>query len=544
MQQKTKVNKKVIIAIAVAAILLIGIIVAVVILVGRGDEDSKGNNEKATTTAVQNSTIDGSRTVAATYGDITITQEEYSYGYMSLYNQVLSVVKQYDEYYPGYGSQYYDVTLSPADQPCPADSLPEGVETWGDYFTHYATERAVLIKTLYTRAMSEEAKKAGFKITDEQKAEMDNNVKVFIDALKVKAEKEGQSIDEYISGTYGYSLSQKVYEEQLKREYISELYLLWYSTHLSETVSQEDIDTYYMQNRVDLDIVTVRAYTFSYASSSQDGTPTYSKDEAKSKADKFLSEVSGEQSFIDAAVKYAPESMKTAYADYSATLMPNYTKTQISSLSNEMAEWLFDDARKLNDKTVVDLSEHQVYMVVMVTELPHKDMSCTSADVRHLLIEYGDDKDAAKKKAQELLDNWKRDDGTEDGFIELVKLHTDDVASAETGGLYEDINSTSSYVPEFLAWAIAPHKYADAGIVETTYGYHIMFYVDGDATPKWEHDVRLALAQMEYSNFYDDLYDDITENTKKEQKVIDKVNVENLNMIVKYQGLLEDESDK
>lgn len=480
--------------------------------------------------------------IAATYGDITITEEEYSYGYMSLYNQVLQVVQQYDEYYPGYGAQYYDTTLSPADQICPADSLPEGVETWGDYFSYYATERAVLIKVLYTKAMSDEAKNMGFQITEEQQAEMDENVETFISALQAKADGEGVTIDEYIAANYGFKLSKEVYQEQLKREYISELYLLWYSEYLEGNITQEDIDAYYLQNRDDLDIASIRAFTFYYGSSSQGMMPSYSKEEAETKANNFFNELSDEQSFMNAAVKYAPAENSSQYGTYEATLLPDYSKADLATVSSELAEWVFDDARAENDKLVIDLTEQQAYCVIMISELPHKDLSSTSADVRHLLIQYGDDKNAAKLEAEDIFANWQANGGTEEEFIELVQLHTDDVASAESGGLYEGVTSASSYVPQFLAWAIAPHEYGDAEIVETSYGYHIMFYVGGDATPKWEYDIRTALAQVAYSDFYDELYSDIETNTVKEQTVIDNVNVENLKMIVDYQNKLNGET--
>jgi hypothetical protein len=34
----------------------------------------------------------------------------------------------------------------------------------------------------------------------------------------------------------------------------------------------------------------------------------------------------------------------------------------------------------------------------------------------------------------------------------------------------------SNYVENFLNWAMDAHKDGDTGIVETEYGYHIMFY--------------------------------------------------------------------
>ena len=180
-------NKKLIIGIAIVVAIVLAIVGVVILVDKTGKGDATGDTTKAPVSSI--GVVDGSGILAATYGDITISQEEYSYGYMSLYNQVLSVVKQYDEYYPGYGAQYYDVTLSPADQNCPATSLPEGVVTWGDYFTYYAADRAMLIKTLYLKAMSEESEELGFEITAEQQAELDGNINTFISALEAKAEK-------------------------------------------------------------------------------------------------------------------------------------------------------------------------------------------------------------------------------------------------------------------------------------------------------------------------------------------------------------------
>lgn len=536
MEEKAKSNKKLIIAIIAGVLAIVAAVVCVVLFVDKDKDtdDKKGKD----TEGVQEEQI-----VAATYGDITVSQEEYSYGYMSLYNQVLSVVKQYDEYYPGYGAQYYDVTLSPEDQDCPSDDLPEGVVTWADYFSYYATERAVLIKVLYTRSTSDEAIKAGFKITEEQKEEMDGNIEEFISALETEADEEDKTIDKYIAETCGYNLTQEIYEEQLKREYIAELYLSWYSEHLAENISQEDIDTYYLQNREDIDIASVRAFTVSYASQSQDGSPVYTRDEAKSCAESFLGELSDEQSFMDTAVKYAPDSMKTVYAQSSATLVANYTKSDMATVSAEMAEWMFDGERKLYDSTVVEIADNQAFFVIMLTSLPAKDVAPTSADVRHLLVEYGEDAAASKLEAESLVEQWKENGATEEAFIELVKVHTDDVASAETGGLYEGINSSSSYVPEFLNWSLEPHSKGDVEIVETTYGYHIMYYVGGDTTPKWETDIRNALAEIEYSDFYDDLYKDISENTVREDDICQKVNEENLAMILKHQGIELEETE-
>lgn len=123
-----------------------------------------------------------------------------------------------------------------------------------------------------------------------------------------------------------------------------------------------------------------------------------------------------------------------------------------------------------------------------------KDMGLQSS-VRHLLVNFeggtegedgtvtysDDEKAAAYAKAEELLNQWKAGEATEDSFAALVTEHTDDTASAATGGLYENINADASYVENFLSWSIdAARQPGDTGIVESPYGYHIMYFVKGE----------------------------------------------------------------
>jgi len=101
--------------------------------------------------------------------------------------------------------------------------------------------------------------------------------------------------------------------------------------------------------------------------------------------------------------------------------------------------------------------------------------------VRHLLIAFNGstdaDKTAARAEAERILQMWEAGDRTETAFIDLVAQHTDDTASRATGGLCEDIHPQSNYVPNFLQWATDPdRKQGDMEIVETEYGYHIMYF--------------------------------------------------------------------
>ena len=127
-----------------------------------------------------------------------------------------------------------------------------------------------------------------------------------------------------------------------------------------------------------------------------------------------------------------------------------------------------------------------------------KEMGMVS-DVRHILIMpkggtvneengqtvYSDEeKAAAKAEAERILQEWKDGEATEDSFGLLANTYSEDGGSNTTGGLYEEIAPGASYVENFLNWSIDMNRQVgDTDIVETEYGYHIMYYVDGE--PYW-----------------------------------------------------------
>lgn len=112
-------------------------------------------------------------------------------------------------------------------------------------------------------------------------------------------------------------------------------------------------------------------------------------------------------------------------------------------------------------------------------------------NVRHILIkpaasgEAGEDGEAeltdqdwadARARAEDLLAQWQSGEATEDAFALLASENTDDPGSQGTGGLYEGVYP-GEMVAAFNDWCFDESRQpGDTGIVETEYGYHIMYF--------------------------------------------------------------------
>jgi hypothetical protein len=156
--------------------------------------------------------------------------------------------------------------------------------------------------------------------------------------------------------------------------------------------------------------------------------------------------------------------------------------------------------------------EKAVYIVYSVKPV----YAMNSVDVRHCLVQFDTEdtssvtnaqKEAAQKEAKALLDEWLAGDKTEESFAALVKDKTDDTASKETGGLYEGIRTSDNYVAAFEEWSFDDSRKAgDYGIVETEYGYHIMYFVsDNTDDLDWKETIRTSIGAEDLETYETEL---------------------------------------
>ena len=155
-----------------------------------------------------------------------------------------------------------------------------------------------------------------------------------------------------------------------------------------------------------------------------------------------------------------------------------------------------------------------------------------AANVRHILISFTDDtsssseatdeqKKAAKASAEEIYKQWQSGAKTEDSFAALAKEKSKDTGSAADGGLISGITANSNYVESFRNWATdSSRKVGDTGIIESEYGYHIMFYSGKDYA--WKSTIRSTKSSEDFEKKLTELEDSDEYKLEKNDKKLDK----------------------
>lgn len=474
-----------------------------------------------------------------------ISLAEINYFYFQTWSQAYSTAMQYEQYGMSSG---FDCTQTPDKQAYTEEHVQfAGVAmeelgdienpTWEDVFTYSAVSQLVYIKY-----GAEKAKEAGLKLTEDEEKEIDQQ----FDEIRATAKQNDYSLNRWLRLQLGYGVTENMIRDITSDSHLAEKYYEKVTEDSRNAVTDEMIKEEYAANKDKYDIVDLRVYSFAADLGSnhthvegEDHEKEHEAAEAKAKAnaEAFLKKITDEKSFIEAAkADILSKDNKSTKDPDSTTLVENRIYSEVTALySEEVSKWAFDDARKAGDTAVVDGGNGTFYVVMMKT-LPEKDMSSYSSDVRHILIKFpekntdgtatstkdeegntvtnitDETKKATKEKAQKVLDEYLKKP-TEENFTALTKKYTEDVDSEgnpNKGGLYEGVMNDGQYVKAFTDWSIdASRKPGDTGVVETEYGYHVMYYVKSTGT-KWETAVITAISGAEIEETVANVVEDAT----------------------------------
>ena len=446
-----------------------------------------------------------------------VSVAKFNYYYVYTYNQLANTAYQYEQSYgSGMGKMYtgFDYTLAPDDQEYTVSQL-EGFEDgqtayWSDYIRLTALQSIHDVEAIYMEAVN-----AGYKLTDDQQKEIDDS----IEEAREQAKSKDFSLNRYLIYQFGKGVDENLLREIFEEQTVAQNFLEDKYEEYENAQTDEKIEAEFKENTSDYALVSVRVFNIA---SNPEIDEEMSEEEqqkvkddalaaAKKKADAAVKTITDEESFLAAAEANVAEDQ---VFDADSTLLEgtNYSSLQ-QSLGTNTADWVYVSARKVGDVSVIEGASQ--YIIAYMVKLPYKDETLP-VSVRHILFQFTTDdsgnvsmtdeeKAELKKQAEDVLASYNANP-SEDAFIELVSEYSQDTGSVENGGLYEDIRPDSSYVENFKNWALdSSRKEGDVDIVETEYGYHIMYFAGYSDEAVWHSDIKSVLSQTDYQTFYDDL---------------------------------------
>ena len=487
--------------------------------------------------AVNNSGVIQKNTIAAVIGENKLSSVELSY----YYNDAIS--EYYNEWYDtyeNYTNTYLQAIGLDATKPMDEQIQDEATgKTWAQYFVDLAVENAKSDYALYDLAKAE-----NFQLPSDRQTSLDN----MMNNLGTYAMLYGyKNADQYLRAMYGFGADEESYKAYSERSAYADAY-----EHAHEdSLKYEDaaIRAHEKENVNKYNSYTYSSAYLSYTDFRQGGTEdengnkTYT--DAESDAAREVMKNAAEQLVTSESLEALKEMIETIEVnDQSALAVNDYTNVLHTTLNTPLADWLAAEERQegdieaiANTAKVTDSNGNETTVIngYYVTYFTSKnDNTKKMSDVRHLLVkfeggteneetgatEYSDEeKAAAKTEAEGYLKTWKDGAATEDSFIELVKEHSDD-STAKDGGLFENINPDSQYVANFLNWSIDPErKVGDAEVIETEYGYHVMYYVGEAELSYRDYMITNELRAADQEKWYQGILETVTTEVKDTSKM-------------------------
>lgn len=470
---------------------------------------------------IANSGIIQRNITAMQTGDHKISSVDLNYAYIDTINNFM---QESGSYAALFGLD----TSKPLDEQV---QNQETGETWADYFLNQA---AANLKSTY--ALYDAAKAEGYTMTEEESA----TINTTLSNLSLYAQySQFSSANAYLKALYGTGSNEKTYRNYLEAQALATSYYNAHQeslTYTDEDVRAAEAENFNAYSSFSFNTYEVRASAFLEGGTKDDeGNTTYSDEEkaasvdaAKAAAD-ALAKADSVEAFDKAIAEMEINKDKETPASSNA-----FDETLYKNVSASYRDWVSDSSRKAGDTTVIantstDADGNETtngYTVLYY--VGSNDNAFPLINVRHILVSFeggtkdstgkttysDEEKAAAKTKAEELLEQWKNGDATEDSFAALATENTTDTGSKDNGGLYEEV-IPGQMVTNFNDWCFdESRKPGDTGIVESDYGYHVMYFVGDSETIYRDYMIRADLTTKDQEEWYTSLVDAVTMTMK------------------------------
>ena len=369
--------------------------------------------------------------------------------------------------------------------------------TWKDYFEQNAVE-----SLKQNKALMAEAKAAGFTYdtTDEYNT--------FKETIKTSAAAAGVSDKEYVRSIYGSYATMGRIEEYVKNDMVMNAY--YQKLQEDNAPGDDEVQSYYEENKATYDSVDYRLTTIEADLPTE---PTELADPVEETAADTTGSTDGTAATdstqdtayqpSDAEIAKAMEDAKVLADDAEQTVAKDgeaHENEKKSSVNYLISDWLFDDARKAGDTTVITNDNSHCYYAVAF-EKRYLDET-PSADVRVIIP-------TEDKTGEEILEEWKNGAATEDSFAELCKKYTQDTSAVENGGLFEQVTKTGM-TEELSNWIFdSSRQVGDTVAITVSDSTYVLYYI-GQDQPEWKINIKNTLVSDTMSQHMQDITADVT----------------------------------
>ncbi len=469
-------------------------------------------------------------TNAVMIGEHKLSTAELSYYYVDTINNHYEQYSSYGDY-----AQMYAKWIEGIDFSKPVGEQIQDKETgktWADYYVEEAINSAKKIFALYDLAVAE-----NFKLSEDSQKYMDS----FEEYIEAYSSMYGySSANGYLRSMYGSGANLKTYKEYSRISMIASEYYSAHEESLEYTI--DDYREFDNEKYNEYSSYVYDMYTISVDSYLKGGTvtkdeegdeiTTYSDEEKKAAAEAAKKDAEGLAIADNNTLEKLNAAIKALEVNKDKTDAAATTSSSIlySKLTNkDIQKWISDTSRKPGDITSIEISTtstdedgNEVKDVTgyYIVRFDHRnDNLMKLRNVRHILVAFEggtkdkttgetvyseDEKAAAKTAAHDLLDLWKESiegknqEEAEKLFADIANKESDD-GDGTTGGLYEDVYP-GQMVGAFENWCFDDERaVGDTGIIETEYGYHVMYYVSTDEMTYRDYmvDADMTAADME-----------------------------------------------
>lgn len=348
--------------------------------------------------------------------------------------------------------------------------------TWFDYFRDMSVEymKDVLI-------CCEAAKAAGVELSEDDL----DTIEDAVDSFVRYAGNYGYTEEEYFHNRFGADADQDALREYFKKEALAYKYQ---DAEISAySFTEDELKAHAEKNWQDYKTIDYISYVFD------------EDDDANAKAAaEALAAITDAEAFDAYIIDYMTNTLELKKEEIGTEECHHNFK--YFDKYSEFSKWAFEENGAVNTTYVKTNEVDGQYTVYLLTKAAAVRDDLTK-NIRILAVDMAKHETSAKalSYAEELLQEWKDGEATEESFTALVKEKSNDTTAESTGGLIEQVAAGDDLPTGLEEWLYSEETVPGNADVFKGAGYYYIVYYCEDSDAKWRADAKNALTNEKYS---------------------------------------------